>query len=166
MKLLWGILVSLRPSICPSLPHAVSALLLVAYFMDYIYMWHKYNPWGDDVLRNKVKMKLLGGIGFTLSFRPSVHTECQVHSVACCLFRGLYGTNTTHEGMMCSVTRSHESFEGYPSGSPIYNFLFPLKRMVNLCLFIRMYIPADRNLLFLWLRLGSNFHLMKCLSKT
>ena len=23
----------------------------VAYFMDYIHMWHKYNPWGDDVSR-------------------------------------------------------------------------------------------------------------------
>ena len=23
----------------------------VAYFMDYIDMWHKYNPWGDDVSR-------------------------------------------------------------------------------------------------------------------
>ena len=42
-----GILVSVHRSV----PHAVSALWLVAYFMDYIHMWHKYNPWGDDVSR-------------------------------------------------------------------------------------------------------------------
>ena len=54
---LWGaILVSLHPSIhlsiCLSIHHAYCLLSvwLVAYFMDYIPMWHKYNPWGDNVL--------------------------------------------------------------------------------------------------------------------
>ena len=41
--------VSLCPSVCPSIPHIVSTLWLVAYLMDYIHMWHKYNPWADDV---------------------------------------------------------------------------------------------------------------------
>ena len=28
-----------------------SRLFCCAYFMDHIHMWHKYNPWGDEVLR-------------------------------------------------------------------------------------------------------------------
>ena len=51
MKFCWGgggdgggIFVSLRLSVRPSVLHAMSALWLVAYFMDYIHMWHKYNP--------------------------------------------------------------------------------------------------------------------------
>ena len=52
-KVVWagwvGILVSSHPSVCPSVPYAVSALWLFAYFVEYIHMWHKYNPWGDDV---------------------------------------------------------------------------------------------------------------------
>ena len=50
-EVVWGLLVSLHPSFSPSFPHAVSALWHIAYFMDYIHMWHQYKPWGDDVLQ-------------------------------------------------------------------------------------------------------------------
>ena len=41
-----GILVWLRQSVCPSVPHSVFALWLIASFMDCIHMLHKYNPSG------------------------------------------------------------------------------------------------------------------------
>ena len=44
-----GFTLSVRLSICHML-HAMPTLWLVAYFMDHIHMWHKYNPWEDDVL--------------------------------------------------------------------------------------------------------------------
>ena len=37
-------------SIHPYIPHAVFTLGLITHFMDYIHMWHEYNPWADDVL--------------------------------------------------------------------------------------------------------------------
>ena len=40
-----SILVLLHPSVL----HAMSPLWLVAYFMDCIHIWHKYNPWEDNV---------------------------------------------------------------------------------------------------------------------
>ena len=47
---LWGMDIDFTPSVCLSIPYTVSALWLVAYFMDYIHIWHKYRPWVDDVL--------------------------------------------------------------------------------------------------------------------
>ena len=55
------ILVSLHLSVhlrCPSVPHAVFNLWLVAYFMDYIDMWLKYNPWVDDVMTSRYRSQL------------------------------------------------------------------------------------------------------------
>ena len=46
---LWGMDIGFTPSVCFSVPYTVSALWLVAYFMDYIQIWHKYKPWVDDV---------------------------------------------------------------------------------------------------------------------
>ena len=40
-----GLLVSLRLSI-----HPAYHVCYVAHFIDYIHLWHKYNPWGDDML--------------------------------------------------------------------------------------------------------------------
>ena len=40
---------SIHPSVCPSVPHAVSAMWFLAYFLDCFHMWHKYNPGSDNV---------------------------------------------------------------------------------------------------------------------
>ena len=38
-------LLSVLPSVYPSVPHAISiSVASIAYFMDYIHIWHKYNP--------------------------------------------------------------------------------------------------------------------------
>ena len=50
-------------SVCLSIPYVVFALWLVACFMDYAYMWHKYNPWASYQIRKIAGCACAGNAG-------------------------------------------------------------------------------------------------------
>ena len=60
-----------------------SHLLLPAYLMDSLDIWHKYHPWGEDVLHTISRVKGQGHTGF---MKFCCICFYRVHSIALCLF--------------------------------------------------------------------------------
>ena len=58
MKLLGGILVSLRPSVCPSVPHPVSALKHLQFWLDPFHIYTYYQATSEGVLCVKFLAKI------------------------------------------------------------------------------------------------------------